>query len=137
MRSFDRMPWPVRHKLKGSLVLLVLLAIAFGIWIQRRDHQKIVTGVAISELSFDDWESQYIELGYTVENKTDKEITVRLLAVIWDKENIELASTLFDITVPAHARQTRSKLFDRLTRSLKEGERPHRANITIYPKRSM
>jgi hypothetical protein len=57
--------------------------------------------------------------------------------VIWDKENIELASTLFDITVPAHARQTRSKLFDRLTRSLKEGERPHRANITIYPKRSM
>lgn len=131
------MPWPVRHKLKGSIVLLALLAIAFGIWMQRRDHQKIVTGITISELSFDDWQSQYIELGYTVENMTNKEITVRLLAVIWDKDNLELASTLFDITVPARSRQTRSKLFDRLSRSLKEDERPFRANITIYPKRSM
>lgn len=137
MRSFDRMPWPVRHKLKGGVVILVLLAAAFGFWIQQRDHQRIVKNVTISELSFDDWGTQYIELGYTVENKTNKDISVRLLAVISDKDNIELGSTLFDITVPAQARQTRSKLFDRLSRSLKEGERPHNAKITIYPKRSM
>lgn len=131
------MTWPVRHKLKGSVLLLVLLAVAFGIWMQRRDHQKNVASVTISELSFDDWGSQYIELGYTVENKTDKEVSLRLLAEIWDKDNIELASTLFDITVPARTRQTRSKLLDRLSRSLKEGERPYRAHISIYPKRSM
>lgn len=137
MRSFDRMPWPVRHKLKGSALLLVIVAIAFGIWIQRRDHQKIVKSITISELSFDDWGSQFIELGYTVENSTAKELTVRLLAVVSDQDDLEVASTLFDITVPARARQTRSKLLDRLSRSLKEGERPHRATITIYPKRSM
>jgi len=137
MRSFDRMPWPAHHKLKGSVLLLVLLAIAFGIWMQRHAHQKIVKNVLVSELSFDDWGSQYIELGYTVENKTNQEITLRLLAKVWDQDNIELASTLFDITVPARARQTRSKLLNRLSRSLKEGERPYQANITIYPKRSM
>ncbi len=137
MRSFDRMAWPVRHKLKGSVIILVLLAAAFGIWMQRRDHQKIVSNVIISELSFDDWGSQYIELGYTVENKTNKEITLRLLAEVWDKDNIELASTLFEITVPPRIRQARSKLFDKLSRSLKEGERPYLAKITIYPKRTM
>lgn len=131
------MTWPVRHKLKGSIILLVLLAVAFGIWMQRRDHQKTVASVTISELSFDDWGSQYIELGYTVENHTDSEVSLRLLAEVWDKDNIELASTLFDISVPARIRQTRSKLLDKLSRSLKEGERPYRADISIYPKRSM
>lgn len=127
----------MRHKLKGSVLLLVLLAVAFGIWMQRRDHQKIVKGIVVSELSFDDWGLQYIELGYTVENKTDHQITLRLLAEVWDKDNLELASTLFEITVAAKTRQTRSKMLDRLSRSLKEGERPYQANITIYPKRSM
>jgi len=137
MRSFDRMEWPKRYKLKGSVLLLAILAVVFGIWTQRRDHQKLEDSIVISELSFDDWGSQYIELSYVVENKTDQEINVRLLAKIWDAEDIEIASTLFDITVPPRIRQSRSKLFDRLNRSLKEGERPYRANIVIYPKRTM
>ncbi len=137
MRKFDRMEWPRRYKLKGSILLLAIVAVAFGIWLQKREHQKLADSIVISELSFYDWGSQYIELGYLVENKTDREIDVRLLAKIWDAEDNELASSLFDITVPPKIRQSRSKLFDRLERSLRENERPYRAQILIYPKRSM
>ncbi len=137
MRSFDRMEWPKRYKLKGSVLLLAIIAIIFGIWVQRRDHQKLTDKLIISELSFDDWGSQYIEMGYVVQNLSDEEIEVRLLARIWDEEDIEITSTLFSITVPPNIRQSRSKLFDRLNRSLREGERPYRASIVIYPKRTM
>jgi hypothetical protein len=131
------MEWPKRYKLKGSVLLLAIIAIIFGIWVQRRDHQKLTDKLIISELSFDDWGSQYIEMGYVVQNLSDEEIEVRLLARIWDEEDIEITSTLFSITVPPNIRQSRSKLFDRLNRSLREGERPYRASIVIYPKRTM
>nr|MDK2850840.1 hypothetical protein [Candidatus Cloacimonadota bacterium] len=131
------MEWPKRYKLKGSVLLLAIIAVIFGIWLQRRDHQNLTDKIIISELSFNDWGSQYIELGYVVENTSDEEVELHLLAKIWDEQDIEIASSLFSITVPPHIRQSRSKLFDRLNRSLKEGERPYRANIVIYPKRTM
>ncbi len=137
MRQFDRMEWPRRYALKSSMLMVVIVVIILSfLWHQRR-NQDLSRLVEISEISFDNWGSQFIEVGYTIENKTDKELELYLLAKVWDAEEIEIASTLFSITIPPHARQTRSKLLDKLERSLKEGERPHRAGIMPYPKRRM
>lgn len=137
MRQFDRMEWPRRYALKSSMLMVVIVVIILSfLWHQRR-NQDLSRLVEISEISFDNWGSQFIEVGYTIENKTDKELELYLLAKVWDAEEIEIASTLFSITIPPHARQTRSKLLDKLERSLKEGERPHRAGIMPYPKRKM
>lgn len=135
MRALERMEWPQKHKIKGSVLLIALIAVGFGIWMQKRQNQNLVNHVEISELSFNDWGSQYIELGYTIENKTDSTLNLYLLAIIYDQDDVELASTLFAITLPPHVRQTRSKLLDSLNRSLHAGERPHRATLSIYPKR--
>ena len=132
MRSFDRMEWPRKYKLKGSVLLLVVLGVLFGVYLNHRHNQAMADSIVISELSFNDWGNQYIELGYTIENKTDKELKLKLLAQVWDTEEIELASALFEIDVAPNARQTRSKMLDRLQRSLKDGERPGRANISLY-----
>ncbi|MDD3524889.1 MAG: hypothetical protein RBQ67_02435 [Candidatus Cloacimonadaceae bacterium] len=137
MRQFDRMEWPRRYALKSSMLMVVIVVIILSfLWHQRR-NQDLSRLVEITEISFDNWGSQFIEIGYTIENKTDKELELYLLAKVWDAEEIEIASTLFSITIPPHARQTRSKLLDKLERSLKEGERPHRAGIMPYPKRKM
>ncbi|MCB5259742.1 MAG: hypothetical protein PHY41_06705 [Candidatus Cloacimonetes bacterium] len=137
MRSFDRMEWPRRYKLKGTVLLLVVVAIIISFALHQRSNRALFNKVEISEISFDNWGSQFIELGYTIENKTDKKLEIYLLAKIWDQDEIELASALFMVEIPPHARQTRSKLFDRLNRSLKEGERPLRAGIMPYPKRKL
>lgn len=137
MRSFDRMEWPRRYKLKSSVLLLVIVAIVISFVLHQRHNQTLANRVEISEVSFDNWGSQFIEIGYTVTNRTDKEMEIYLLAKVWDAEEIELASALFSITIPPGARQTRSKLLDKLNRSLKEGERPHRAGIMPYPRRKM
>jgi hypothetical protein len=132
MRSFDRMEWPRRYQLKGSVLLLLVLGIIIGIVIHEWQNKAIAKSIVISELSFNDWGNQYIELGYTIENKTDKALKLKLLAKVWDQDEIELASALFEIEVAPKTRQTRSKMLDRLHRSLKDGERPGRANITLY-----
>ncbi len=137
MRSFDRMEWPRRFKLKGSLLLLVIAAIFVSFMLHQRHNQNLAKQVEISDISFDNWGSQFIEIGYTIENKTDKELEIYLLAKVWDAEELEIASALFSITIAPGARQTRSKMLDKLNRSLKEGERPHRAGIMPYPKRKM
>jgi hypothetical protein len=131
------MEWPRRFKLKGSLLLLVIAAIFVSFMLHQRHNQNLAKQVEISDISFDNWGSQFIEIGYTIENKTDKELEIYLLAKVWDAEELEIASALFSITIAPGARQTRSKMLDKLNRSLKEGERPHRAGIMPYPKRKM
>lgn len=137
MARFDRMEWPRKFKLKGSVLLLVMLAIAFGFLLQRREHSNIAKNIEITDLNFDEWGTQHIQISYTIENKSKKELSVRLLAKVWDADDEELSSVLFDVEVPPMTRQNRSKLFDRLNRVLKEGEAPQRANIVIYPKKRM
>jgi hypothetical protein len=137
MRNIDRMEWPRRYKLKGSILLVIIVSIIISfLWHQRR-NQELARRVEISEISFDNWGSQFIELGYTIENKTDEQLEIYLLAKVWDSRDIELASALFMVEIPPRARQTRSKMLDKLDRSLKEGERPGRAGIMVYPKRKM
>ena len=132
VRNFDRMEWPRRYKLKGSVMLLIVLGIIFGMYMNQRQNAALSRSVEISELSFNDWGNQYIELGYTIENKTEKPLKLKLLAKVWDIDEIELASALFEIEIPPHTRQNRSKMLDRLHRSMKDGERPGRANISLY-----
>lgn len=137
MRKFDRMEWPRRYKLKGSVLALVALAIAFGFWLQMSANQKLQKEIEISELNFDRWGSQYIELSFTIENKSNQDKKVMLLAKVWDKDEEELASALFEVKLKAKTRHNRSKLFDRLNRSLKEGEKPFGASVSVYPRRSL
>lgn len=135
MYKFDRMEWPKRYKLKGSVVILVILGIFIGVLIHQQNNKRLQESIVISDISFDDWGSQYIELGYTIENKSSKPQQITLLAKVWDAEGEELASALFGVDIPAQIRQNRSKLLDKLFRSLKENERPYRAQITLYQRR--
>ena len=113
-------------------MLLIVLGVIFGLYMNQRQNAALSRNVEISELSFNDWGNQYIELGYTIENKTEKPLKLKLLAKVWDIDEIELASALFEIEIPPHTRQNRSKMLDRLHRSMKDGERPGRANISLY-----
>ncbi|MCB5257215.1 MAG: hypothetical protein LHW63_06880, partial [Candidatus Cloacimonetes bacterium] len=80
MRSFDRMEWPRRYKLKGSVLLLVIAAMVISFLWMQRSNQALADKVEISEISFDNWGTQFIEVGYTIENKTDKVLDLYLLA---------------------------------------------------------
>ncbi len=134
MRKFDRMEWPKRYKMKSSVLLLIVLAILFGLWQQQRQNKKVREQVQISELYVSDWGSQYVELNYRIANLGKQTLNLKLLAKVWDENEQLLASTLFEVEIPAQSVQTRSKLLDRLERSLKEGESPGKAQIILYQK---
>lgn len=132
MRKYDRMEWPKRYKIKSSVLLLAILGMVLGLIMHHKQNQALARNIVISDLSFSSWGSQFIELSYRIENKDTKPQKIKLLAEVWDSAGSELASSLFEIEIPRQSVQNRSKMLDRLQRSLKEGEIPGRANIRLY-----
>ncbi len=132
MPIVDRMDFPRRYKLKASVIVVILLMAIFGIWLQKRSVQKMAGQIKISEVKITNFGSQFIELEYRLANEGKQDREISLMARVWDSDSLEIASALFSVEVPAASNAKRSKLLDRLNRSLKEGERPHKAEISLY-----
>ncbi|PKN72816.1 MAG: hypothetical protein CVU50_05700 [Candidatus Cloacimonetes bacterium HGW-Cloacimonetes-3] len=135
MPIVDRMEFPRRYKLKETVLILVIVAAFVGIWIQRSSIKKVSKQIEISSVSISRFGSGFIELDYNIANKSPKEQNIRLLARVWDAQGEEIASALFDITLQPNNLSQRTKMIDKLNRSLKEGERPYKAEISLYEKR--
>ena len=134
MPIVERLEFPRKYKLKSTVLIIALVFAIFGIWLTRHHQQSLNRNIIISEISFADFGSQYIELSYVVENRSHKEQQVNFLARVWDKDGVELASSLYPITLQPQSKHVRSKMLDRLNRSLKEGERPYRAEVSLFQK---
>ncbi|MDP3114305.1 MAG: hypothetical protein Q8M98_05945 [Candidatus Cloacimonadaceae bacterium] len=135
MPIIDRMLYPRNRKLKEAAIFLVLIGAIFGIWLNAHGQRALQKRVIIHSVAFENYGSQFIEIGYEIENKGNKNEEVRLLAKIYDARGDEIASSMFLTTVNAKSRQQKSKLMDKLNRSLKPGEKPYRATLEIYTRK--
>lgn len=135
MPIVDRLEFPRRYKLQSGILIVAAILALFGIWLQRKDIQKQTREIQISEVRINRFSSQYIELEYLLANKGKKDREISLIATVWDRDSLELASALYSVNAPAGSSFKRSKLLDRLNRSLKEGERPYKAEIRLYTRK--
>lgn len=135
MPIVDRMEFPRRYKLKEIVLVLIIVGSLFGIWLQRRSLNKLATDVVIDNVVVSRSGTQFIELEYMIANRSTVDREVTLLAKVQDKDGQELASSLFSINLPANSEGKRSKLLDKLNRTLKEGEVPGLAEISVYTRR--
>lgn len=135
MPIVDRMEFPRKYKLKEYVIILVLVAAFVGIMLQRQSIKRVREAIEISSVSVGRFGTQFIELDYSIANKSNQEQTVRLLAKVWDAQGEEIASALFDVTLQPSNTSQRSKMLDKLTRTLKEGEKPYKAEISLYERR--
>ncbi len=117
------------------MIVIIILAAVFGIWLQRRSVQAQAAEIKISEVKISNFGSQFIELEYLLGNSGKQDRKISLKATVWDRDSLEVASALFSVEVPAASSTKRSKLLDRLNRSLKDGERPYKAEIQLYTRR--
>lgn len=135
MPVIDRMEFPRKYKLKDSLLILALLAIGFGIWLNNSSQRKITEQVLISDVVIENSGSQFIELSYQVQNKLEKDQQLRILARVYDTQGTELASAMYMADFPAKSSRRYTKMLDKLNRSLEEGEIPSRAEVSIYTRK--
>lgn len=135
MPVFDRMEFPRKYKLKDSLLILALLAIGFGIWLNNSSQRKITEQVLISDVVIENSGSQFIELSYQVENRLSKVQELRILVRVYDAKGAELASAMYMADFPAKSSRRYTKILDKLNRSLAEGETPAKAEVSIYTRR--
>ena len=132
MRVIDRFEFPKRYKPKQIILIIVVVLVILGIFIQRSGIRRNASKIQISDVSISNFGNQFIELEYTLANtgKSDQEIA--LIARVWDVEGEEIASSLFSVLVKANSKSKRTKMLDKLNRALKEGERPYKAEISLY-----
>lgn len=135
MPVVDRMEYPRKYPLANSLKLIVLLGIALGIWIHQYNQKQLRESVVLSDIRIVDYSSGHIELAYTAKNLRSRDQELRLLAKVWDDNGEEIASIMFMVNLKAGATQKRSKVIDKLTRPIREGETPHGAAIRVYERK--
>lgn len=133
MPIVDRLTFPRKYKLKQSIVLLVLLAAIFGIWLKTRAQKSQSERIIIHKVYIERWDTQFVEIGFVIENKGKKPEDVKLLARIYDPQGGEVSSKLFQITLKAQNKGPRSHILDKMTRPLRPGEKPYRATLELKP----
>ena len=132
MHKVDRLEFPKRYKLKQVVLVVVIILVIWGIFIQRSCLKKTASEIQISDISISRYGTQFIELEYTLANTGKKDQEIALMAKVWDANGEELASALYSIKIKANSKSRRSKMLDKLNRALKEGERPYKAEISLY-----
>lgn len=134
MPIVDRLPFPRKHKLKQSVILAVILAALFGLWLRSCHRSRMQERIIVHSVNIEEFGSNYVMLSYEVENKDSRSRNVKLLARVSDEKDGEIASKLFEITLKAGSREKRSQTLDEVTRAIKDGERPYRATLRLYPR---
>ena len=132
MLGIDRLPFPRKHKLKQSVILVVILMALFGIWLRSCNRARMQEKIIIHSVDIEEFGSNYVMISYEIENTDARDRSVMLLARISDEKDDEIASKLFEITVKAKSKGKRSQTLDEVTRAIKDGERPYRATLRLY-----
>ena len=132
MRVIDRLEFPKRYKPKQIILIIVVVLVILGIFIQRSGIRRNASKIQISDVSISNFGNQFIELEYTLANIGKRDQEIALIARVWDVEGEEIASSLFSVQVQANSKSKRTKMLDKLNRALKEGERPYKAEISLY-----
>ena len=132
MHKVDRLEFPKRYKLKQVVLVVVIILVIWGIFIQRSGLKKTASEIQISDISISRYGTQFIELEYTLANTGKKDQEIALMAKVWDANGEELASALYSIKIKANSKSRRSKMLDKLNRALKEVESPYKAERSLY-----
>ena len=132
MRVIDRLEFPKRYKPKQIILIIVVVLVILGIFIQRSGIRRNASKIQISDVSISNFGNQFIELEYTLANTGKRDQEIALIARVWDVEGEEIASSLFSVQIKANSKSKRTKMLDKLNRALKEGERPYKAEISLY-----
>jgi len=134
MPMVDRLPFPRKYKLHQGVVLFVVLAALFGLWLRSQSRKSLSERIIVHSISIERYDTQFVEIGYQIESKGKRDEEVMLLARIFDPAGDEIASKLFQITVRAGMKASRSHTLDKMTRPLRPGEKPYRATLELRPR---
>ncbi len=131
MPIVDRLEYPKKYKMKGALLLLVILAAIGGIVGLRLSAEARAKRIVVHSVGFDEYDRNFIRVNYEIENKGRKTEQVDLLIKVFDAAGEEIASIFFRTEIEAQTREFQGKYIDKLYRPLRKGEVPHKVTIEL------
>lgn len=131
MPIVDRLEYPKKYKMKGTLLLLVILAALGGIVGLRLSGEARAKRIVVHSVGLDEYDRNFIRVKYEIENKGRKTEQADLLIKVFDAAGEEIASIFFRTEIKAQTREFQGKYLDKLNRPLREGEIPHKVTIEL------
>lgn len=131
MPIVDRLEYPKKYKLKDTMLLIAIAAAILGILYTRCANKARSERIIIHSIGIEEFDRNFIRLGYEIENQGRGTERVYLLAKVYDSRGGEIASIFFVDELRPQTREYHSKVIDKLTRPLREGEKPYRATLEL------
>jgi len=133
--SIDRLEFPKKYPISGTIKMAVILFIIFGVWIHNCSQNQLSKEVTISEIKITEYSTVHVEIEYTISNKSSIDRDVWLLLKVFDSQGLELGSSLFFEKAKANKIQPMLKIMDKLSRPLLKDEKPAKATIEVFKRK--
>ena len=112
MPIVDRLEYPKKYKMSSAILLLAVLLAVGALLYQKYSNKAMAKQIIIHSIGFDEYDKNYIRVGYEIENMGKKDQEVALLIRVYDREGGEIASIFFKTNIKAHTREFQSKVID-------------------------
>jgi hypothetical protein len=131
----ERIDFPKRYPVPSMIMLLVVVFAIAGVMINECSQKQLVSNVLISDVVIVEYTRVYLEVDYTVHNRSRFEQQPNLMLKVYDTKGELLASALFSIKIPAGKTRNLLKIIDKLDRPLDIGEKPGQVTLEVFPRK--
>lgn len=132
MLKIDRMEFPKKYPIPNWIKLMVIVLVIAGVFIHNCTQDNLLKEIKITDVQITEYSKVHVEVDYTIANSSKFDRDVRLLLRVYDKDNIELGSTLFLVNISKHSKKSMLKIIDKLSKPIDNENRPFKATIEIY-----
>lgn len=131
----ERIDFPKRYPVPSMIMLGVIAFVFIGVMIHECTQKQLVNNIKISDVVITEYTRVYIEVQYTIQNTSRFEQAPNLMLKIYDTRGELLASSLFNVRIPAGKTWPLLKIIDKLIRPLDKGEKPGKVTLEVYPRK--
>ena len=86
MPIVDRLEYPKKYKMSSAILLLAVLLAVGALLYQKYSNKARAKQIVIHSIGFDEYDKNYIRVGYEIENMGKKDQEVALLIRVYDRE---------------------------------------------------
>ena len=86
MPIVDRLEYPKKYKLSSAILLIAVLIAIVAILYQQCSNKAVAKQIVIHSIGFDEYDRNYMRVGYEIENTGKKDRQIALLIRVYDKK---------------------------------------------------
>lgn len=132
MAVFERMELKKRRPVPNWIKLVLLVMVLFGIYIRSCWKEKQVDQIQISNIEIGDFTNSTIDIHFSALNSYNVDLTKPIIIKVFLDQEVELASRLTSIDIPANSNKNYLKVLNRFIKPLNNLDEIKEVTVEVY-----